>query len=135
MGMARPRTPTKTLETRGAFKKHPERLRENEPQPMGPIGDPPSCLTKKQKEIWYELVANTASGVLTNMDRPILEVATRLLHTMRKRSAQLTASDFAQLRGTLGQLGMTPADRSRVTITPIRRGGGSNPFQGFGADA
>jgi hypothetical protein len=38
--MARPRTPTNVLEIRGAFKKHPERKRED-PEPAGELGEPP----------------------------------------------------------------------------------------------
>jgi phage terminase small subunit len=112
--MARPRTPTQILELKGAFKKNPQRKRDAEPVPTGPVGDPPVHFDETHIAAWHELVAMIPSGVLTNADRLIVEltctliVSVRTLHTER--------GDKALLKSCLATLGMTPADRSKISV-------------------
>ncbi len=60
-------------------------MRENEPRPLGPIGDPPaeflvevSPTAQRHLRIWRELVARAPEGVLTRCDRAFLETACRV---------------------------------------------------------
>ena len=110
------RKPTAVLAKRGAFKKDPKRAiaRKHEPAPNGPIGQPPVGLTAKQLACWNELIANAPEGVLTRADRGVVELTARLQAQMRGK-AKLSTSISQQLRSCFASLGMTPADRSRVT--------------------
>jgi hypothetical protein len=51
------RKPTRLLEISGAFKKDPQRRRNHEPIPSGPLGDPPGFLPEPVKACWRELNA------------------------------------------------------------------------------
>src|SRR6185437_12718178 len=106
--MPRPRTPTSILEARGAYVNHPERRadRVNEPQPSGPLGDPPACLTPYQKAIWHELVAQIPSGVVGNSDRMHFELTVRLAAKIRRGVAKV--SEASLLERCLARLGMNP---------------------------
>ena len=113
------RIPTAVLARRGTFKKNPSRraARGNEPLPNGPIGPPPACLKGKVLACWHELSGNAPAGVLTKADRLILELAARLLATVRASGAPQAALS-QQLRACLVSMGMTPVDRARVNTGP-----------------
>lgn len=116
--MPKPRKPTHLLELCGAFKHDPARgeARANEPVPTGALGEPPSCLNKSQCAIWFELAAQVPPGVLTNADRFTVELTVRLIAKMRRGTAM--ASDTALLQNCLGRMGLTPSDRSKVSVVP-----------------
>jgi hypothetical protein len=127
--MARPRTPTALLETRGSFRRHPDRLRkrEGEPKPsMLPLGDPPESFDEAHLTAWKDIVRCAPTGVLTQYDELIVELGARLL--VKVRSAGCGAAVLGQYRGLLASLGLTPADRSRVKVArPL--GNSKNPFE------
>ena len=81
----RPRKPTAVLESKGAFKKDPQRkaARENEPPPNGDIGAPPDYFDQAHAAIWHELCDEAAPGVLAKSDRKLMEIAVRLTRKMR----------------------------------------------------
>ena len=110
------RKPTARLKRSGAFRKNPKReaARKAEPRPNGPSGAPPASLTDPQVACWNEIIAYSHEGVLTKADRHIVELAARLLAIVRA-GKKLTAFHVQQLRGIYASLGMTPADRSRVS--------------------
>ena len=112
------RQTTKVLDARGSFAKHPERkrARANEPKPTGPLGDPPSALNATASRAWMEIVANCPPGVLTQMDRHIVEMASKLIADMRGNWKNFGATKAGQLRSCLSLLGMTPVDRSRLKV-------------------
>lgn len=128
--MPRPRKPTALLELSGAFRKHPERKRPNEPKPTGPLGAPPSRLSPDDRVAWFELDAINPAGVLTNADRWLVELAARLMARLRQHGLGgengLSAGQLAQLNRCLSQMGMTPADRSKVSVIVAREE--PNPF-------
>jgi hypothetical protein len=128
--MARPRTPTNLLDARGAFKNHPGRKkdRENEPVVLEPIGDPPAAFTDDQRRAWLDLTTTCPAGVLTKADALAVEIAAGLL--ARHRMMPLTGSDLTQLGNYLGRFGMTPSDRSKVSVNGKQKPG--NPFQNIG---
>lgn len=112
--MARPRTPTAVLEMRGAFKVHPGRRRPDEPKPTGELGDPPAHLTAAAVDAWREIAEAAPAGVLTNADRLAVEIAATLMAQFR--AGDLLPASVGHLRGILGRMGLTPADRAGMSI-------------------
>ena len=126
--MARPRKPTNVLELNGAHKKNPARgrERENEPKPVNPIGEAPAEFASEQKAAWNDIVKQCHEGVLTSVDRLIVEIGANLLAEYRLNPIMFPSAKLNQLRGVLAQCGMTPADRSRVGVV-----GGKKPKGDF----
>jgi hypothetical protein len=112
--MARPRKPTKLLELSGAFDKNPNRARPDEPQDGRPLGDPPSRLPADVVPYWRELEQMVVGGVLTFRDRWAVELAARLM--FKAVSGEIGSAELSMLRSLLGSIGMTPADRSKLSI-------------------
>ncbi len=110
--MARPRKPVKVLELTGSFKKNPGR-RRSEPEPRGPLGDPPAYFSEELAAVWTELAAVVPAGILTAADAPLLEITSRLLHEFRT-NPDFKVGRLSCLTGCLAKLGMNPADRARV---------------------
>jgi electron transfer flavoprotein alpha/beta subunit len=67
--------------------------------------------------VWAELVNISPPGVLMNSDQWAVEIAVRLMTELRT-TGKLTAAHIGQLQKSLASLGMTPADRSKVVVTP-----------------
>lgn len=109
--MARPRTPSTVLEARDAFRKHPERSREDIAG-VGEIGSPPAYLTPLQAQVWEEIVFVAPPGVFTATDRLSLEAICRLAAFMRETGSTAQA---AELRQWLGQYGFTAAARAKIS--------------------
>lgn len=110
------RTPTNILKLRGSDKKHPERIkaRENEPVNTQPIGDPPDWLSDPEKEAWQIIVDECIDGVLGKADRIAVACASQLLAVS---VAGLAAhQEKVLLHRYLGQFGMLPGDRSKISI-------------------
>lgn len=124
--MARPRKPTKILELSGSFKGRPGRKaqRQAEPVPVAGAGNPPRYMTTDQKKVWREIVKKTPEGVITAMDRCTLEIVVTLLHRFREatsgKSERLQGAELSALMRGLSSLGMTPADRSKVSV-PVKQ--------------
>jgi hypothetical protein len=100
------RVPSAVLKARGAFRKDPARgrARANEPVPTAQVGEAPTFLTAEQRTAWSEIVGAAAPGVLSAMDRFILERAAILLAESRSGQPFSAAKDTV-LRQTLGALG------------------------------
>jgi hypothetical protein len=114
IGMGRIPVPTEILDARGSFLKHPERRRPNEPQEARPLGNAPMCLTPEQKKLWREIARNLPPGVGKISDRYAFEILVRLL--AKERADSINNNERGQLIKLLGSFGMTPADRSKVSI-------------------
>lgn len=128
--MARPRKPSNILELNGAFKRNPSRgrARENEPVPIGEIGDPPDHMPSNVAECWREIVGFAHPGVLCKADRLIVEHAARILSSLRADQWRGNPALLNRFEVVLGKLGMSPADRSRVSIF---KKSGANPYAEF----
>lgn len=113
--MPKPRTPSAVLEARGAFDKDPARRRDDfEAGAFDPT--PPTYFKVHQKAVWSEIVAALPASVLQATDRMAVELAARLIAHFRKLpDTEVTSAQVAQIRTALAVLGMTPADRSRVS--------------------
>lgn len=104
----------------GAYKNHPERAkdREGEPKDIDPLGQPPKHLTEKERNCWLEFESQCAAGVLTIMDRQVLEIASTLMVKFRDSEKSLVAAELSMLIRCLSLMGMTPSDRSRLNVHP-----------------
>lgn len=118
--MARPRTPTKVLDARGAFKRHPERKRGGEPEVRDPLGAPPEDLSPAELRWWHEFAARAPVGVLTAADWPILLMASKLMAEFMFDSTAMNAGRLGRLQSLLGTFGMTPSDRAKLSIPKAR---------------
>jgi len=130
--MARPRKPSNVLELNGAFKKNPDRAREreNEPPPVGDIGDPPEHLDEGARACWLELVGLSHEGVLCAADRLFLEYGARVLSQLRN-SEEIDPKLGIRFETVCARLGMTPADRSKVSGR--KPNGEEDPYAEFAA--
>ncbi len=122
------RTPSATLEANGAFAKNPSRKRED--FVAGEFAKtPPEYFNTAQRDAWDEIISLLPDGVLQATDRMAVELVSRLMTAFRATDdADVTPAQATQLRTALATLGMTPADRPRVTITPKPA---VNPFLAF----
>lgn len=112
--MGRPRKPTAILELTGAFRKDPQRKRDHEPQPKGPIGDPPVDFDDVLIMLWQDLIRMVPAGVLTISDRWLAELACRTMRAVKEGSA--LAAEKNLLLACLSRMGLTPADRSKIAV-------------------
>ena len=117
--MPRPRKPTAQLEMSGAFDKNPARglARANEPRPSGELGNPPSYLSKLEKKIWKDI--RKSAPWIKSADAFALEAVCRL--TAKMREGNMKAADYSCMRSLLAALGLTPGDRSKVSIAPEKK--------------
>ena len=115
--MAKPRTPTNVLELRGAFKKDPKRgaARVDEPEATDDIGDPPEWFSPEADACWREIVALAHAGTLSQADRLVVEHGSQLLAKLRGEDWEVHPTLLVRWEAFLGKLGMTPADRSKVS--------------------
>ena len=123
--MAKPRTPSAVLAARGAFDKNPNRAREDFDS-----GDfdksAPDYFNSDQVAVWNELIGLLPPGVLQATDRMAVELTARLIARFRSiDDDEVNMAQVAQIRTALASLGMTPADRSRVSA---KKTVAANPF-------
>ena len=126
--MSRPRTPTKILELKGAFKKNPQRKRKSEPKTDVNVGCPPKKLSKGVLACWKEIISLSPSGVITSSDRIALEIAANLLNEFRTGFNEMPAARLTRLEALLGKFGMTPSDRAKMASPDDPD---ANPFEQF----
>jgi hypothetical protein len=109
------------------------RERANEPEPLGGVGPCPDRLGHSIAEVWDYIVSCAAAGVLTAMDRIAMQLAAALLarlwQSVSDPETKFEPKHAARLHALMASFGMTPADRSRVSLDrpPTR----SNPFARF----
>lgn len=131
--MARPRTPSKVLDIRGAFKKNPQRKRLNEPMPIGEVGKY-GIGTTNPSEIWDELVSICPPHVLKNSDRFVMEIAVEYLRQFRESPANYSNERIRILISLLGKFGMTPSDRAKLSIPEANKSSVEDPWAKFVID-
>lgn len=111
----RPRKPTHLHKLEGT---RTRTNRRHEPEPTGPLGDPPSCLPAAAAAAWREIAEALSPGVAGNSDRIAVEIVARLLARLRSADG-ITAAELSCLHRGLASLGMTPTARSKVA-PPVR---------------
>lgn len=97
----------------------------NEPVVTSPLGNPPERLKPEQRKAWREIANNCAFGVLTKADRHALEITSVLLAEFWMSGAAMSGTHISALERLLSKFGLTPADRSRVTVPQQKK---ENPF-------
>ncbi|MBC8008591.1 MAG: hypothetical protein H7067_00665 [Burkholderiales bacterium] len=105
------RQPTHLLNPR--YAKAAGRDTQNEPRPRGPLTERPR-LPRAVAQCWDEIISLAPEGILQDCDAVIVELTARLW--AKARSGKASAAEMTQLRTCLGELAMSPAARSRVTI-------------------
>ncbi|CUI04689.1 hypothetical protein BN2497_4155 [Janthinobacterium sp. CG23_2] len=123
--MPKPRTPSNILEARGAFAHNPDRQRED--FESGAFDkSAPAYFNEAQVAVWNEMVGLLPESVLQSTDRMAVELTSRLVARFRALDdGDVTMAQAAQIRTALASLGMTPADRSRVSSKKAPK---VNPF-------
>lgn len=119
--MGAPRKPTRLKILQGTNRINKHRLNPNEPVPNGDIGDAPDHLSAAEQAIWDEIISIGFPEAMGQSDRVALELLARLIHAMRTRFDELNAAQLARLNVLLGQFGMTPADRARISVQPPKQ--------------
>jgi len=116
--MPRQRTPTNIHILNGTHKVNPERMRErlSEPEAAPFPKAPPKYLPPEVKTAWQAITDVVPAGVLKAPDIFVVEQLAILIAEMRENPFKMTSGNRSQLRLTLGALGMTPADRSKVMV-------------------
>jgi len=112
----RPRKPTKVLELSGAFDKNPKRKKDrvNEPQSIGPLGDPPAYFDFEQIDAWHEIINRSIPGLFGPADYFYVEMCADYL--ARYRAGTITIQERIHFSKLLGQLGFSPTERSKIQM-------------------
>jgi hypothetical protein len=126
--MGRPRTPTRVLDARGAFKKDPQRKRDGEPEVKNPLGAAPDRLTESEQQAWQLIADRAPLGVLTEADGIAVEMAAKMLAAAWADFEGMTDGRLSRLMSTLGTFGMNPSDRAKLSI---EKAPDANPFDQF----
>ena len=105
----------------GAFDKNPSRRRADPPTHRA-IGNAPKQSELTFAQAWKYLAKCCPNGVLADRDRVYLEVCASLFVEFRSAPAKFHPAKLARLTAMLSNLGMSPADASRVSVakTPGR---------------
>lgn len=111
------RKPTSILSLVGSFEHNPKRRRVDPPA-HGPIGSAPKQEQLTFGQAWKYIVKCCPDGVLADRDRMYLEVAASLFVEFRSAPARFHPAKLARLTAMLSNLGMSPADASRVSVSP-----------------
>lgn len=122
MRMPAPRKPTNILHLTGSFKHNPNRRRVDPPTHK-PIGAAPKQTVISFKQAWNLIVKCCPDGVLADRDRIHVEIVASLLVQFRADPVNFHPAKLGRLSAMLSQLGMSPADASRVSATPKRTRG------------
>lgn len=120
MAKGNPRKPTAMKALQGT--ERPCRKNPFEPTPLSELPPPPVKLTREEKKAWKTLAGCVAPGVATNSDLPLFTMASKLFARMMEDT--ISDSQYATLLRCLSQLGMTPADRSRIVAIKTEEKGG-----------
>jgi P27 family predicted phage terminase small subunit len=136
--MGRPPKPTALKVLHGDFKGHPGRQNKDEPQIAGSDIDPPEGLSSEAKKIWeYNAPHLLRAGVLTPVDRDALAeyAESTVIVKLARHRIMLYVTGKLDIRPGMsnpfneysraiavmtnigGRLGLTPADRTRLTVT------------------
>jgi len=123
--VGRPKKPTILKLANGSLRHNPSRRNPGEPAPTRGIGPAPERLTAEQREAWDEVVGICYPGVLGDSDRIILEMIACLLTEFRANPVEFNGARITALVSMLGRLGLSPADRAKVSAPTLKK---QNPF-------
>ena len=113
--MGRNHTPPAILDAKGSFIHNPQLKRPNEPKTSRPLGPPPKWLSPEEKVVWRDAAKQVLPGVAFNSDRNTFELLVRLITKMRAGQMD-RSSDMCQMVSLSARFGMTPSDRTKVSV-------------------
>jgi len=116
--MGRPRTATAILDARGAFNKDPQRKRVDPVVTSKLPRQAPADLTKVQAKWWHKLRKQIPPSVITGADQVAFHLLVTLWVEFLDDGRDFPTSRIAQLRGLMGDFGMTPSARAKLAIKP-----------------
>ena len=126
--MSRPRTATNILDAKGAFKKDPARKR-TEPKSVDPFpARSPSHLNPLQVKWWHSIRKMVPAGVLQGSDILAVELAAVLWAEFAANPADMNTGRIGQMANALGRLGLSPADRAKLSVKPTKEAGEFDEF-------
>ena len=112
--MAGKKKPTALL-VPDAFKKNPDRARDNEPV-TPPLGDAPFHFNKKQRMIWDEIKGLAADGVLQQSDSLAIEDMCYLIEEKRDCPKAFQSAKYTILIKLYSKFGLTASDRASLEV-------------------
>lgn len=113
--MARPRIPRAKADIEARDKKNPQRFRNRkEPASTGALGDPPEWMGGEQRAAWK--IFQREVPWLTGSHRGLVEIAV-VIRARLASGEDVGVQALNLLRQCLGQMGATPSDASKVTIS------------------
>ena len=111
------RTPTAVLDARGSKHLKYAADRSAEPTCDRPLGPPSSWLSLEEKKVWRSVAKQVLPGVVTHSDRDAFEMLVRLTYKMRTDFDKMRGAEMGQLVSLFSRFAMTPADRSKVSVS------------------
>lgn len=97
----------------GAAAKNPQRYRDRaEPEPTGPIGDPPAFLGKGEKKAWKDFASEWSW--LTREDRAAMVALCKLRALIERPEGPPASGLYTEYRLALSSFGGQPTTRSKV---------------------
>ena len=87
--------------------------------PIGQLGMPPKDFEPAEKKAWNQLSEMVAPGVLTNSDGFVIEIVARMMAKLR--DGTITGWEMNSLMKGMSQCGLTPADRSKITVVEKKK--------------
>ena len=114
--MPNPKKPMALRELHGTAHRNKQREVDSPAVATRGIGPPGQVLTENQRAIWDEVVGISYAGVMGEGDRIALELMCRLIEEMRLNFTDMSASKLSQLNSILSKFGMTPSDRTKITV-------------------
>ena len=121
--MANPKKPLALRELHGTANRNNHRDNNDQPRIVKGIGPSPEHFSEDQSKTWDYLVSIMFAGVLSESDRPSLEMMAILFHRFRYGSYEdgsvlpaLAVGELARLDSLFSRYGMTPSDRTRIVV-------------------
>ena len=130
--MPNPKKPTALRELHGTANRNKQRNIDSPATATRGIGPAGNVLSENQRAIWDEIVGISYAGVMGEADRIALELMCRLVEEMRLNFAEMSASKMTQLNSILSKFGMTPSDRTKITVPKIEKANGFAALHGKG---
>lgn len=116
--------PTKVLEAAGAFKKNPRRGEDRQGEPreieeLKPgVGIPDEIKARGLEDLWNRILSVAHKGSVATADQFMLVTATLLYNKMLTEFETMKSSDIQALVKCLGELGLSPIQRTRLNVKP-----------------
>ena len=112
--MPMPRTPKAKAAVSGQSGKNPQRFKPRTDPKASPLGNPPVWMSPEQAAVWHQFAHELPW--LNDSHRALLEIAVNV------RARLIAGQDVGVqalnlLRQCLGQMGATPADATKVTVS------------------